>query len=632
MRLAQAATPFEDAGVVVVLAEHCQMASPARDDQVSARLAQAAVKVVEERQFDPTIDDSVATAGISAPDGHLVAVLTTSLHSETESPARTDQQILTLLADLVGTVEADVWLRLSTAGDGEFALAAAVSAINRASTLDGIHDALSRHGLSATGASGVVLGVVDGSELRPVGERAVELLPILTEAAQTLEPETLPDQESMERWSKGPTSFSSFIAVPVLDSIGGSVAAVGFGFDESRSSREIPSEVRRLMAVTGHAIERVLDHQAASDHASVLETVVFPLALPTSPELDLHARYLPPVEHQRVGGDVYDAWRREDGTTALFVADVAGHDLLATRMAAFLRHAVGILTLAGHDSGEVLVRLNDYLQRSVDPRLATACYCLVDTAAGTVVVSNAGHPQPRIRRRTGEVEMVGPSGETLLGYGSTPYSGVTIPFDEGDALVLFTDGLVEQRGMSLEQGDQRLNTELGFVDEDNSNAIADRLLKSVGEDRDDDVVVLVARRATPALLEMSLRASDLDLSDARTAVTSWFEKLSKPSPDLDPLLLVVDEFLANARDALGANAAESTGESFDTISLQCRSYADHLEVSVANCGDAFVPDLVMPDALSPRGRGLPIAAALADVSLDFEDGQVRVTATLPATR
>ncbi len=620
-RLAMALPTIEQAALVQVSGASSEFLPPVTEQEVSKRMIAAAATAVSRRDTSCIIDGGMATATVFAPDGHAVAVLCLVLKSEAGEPDH--DEVKDFAADLIATIEADLWARAAKEDDAEFALAAAVSAANRASTLEGIVEALTRHGGEATGAAAVEFLVIDGADR--TGEQRSDFAsgPLLGRAVELGEPLVFQNRGDIEKVTNqrliiDGVVMSSFMGLPILNDLGVVIAAIGLAFETERPTVELPADVRRLVAVTSHAVRRVLEYEAANDHATVLETVVFPLALPTSDELDLHAKYLPPRDYQRVGGDVYGAWRRPNGTTALFVADVAGHDVLATRTAALLRHGFGMATLAGIAPGEVLARVNDYLQSSFEPRLATCCYCVIDTERSMIEVANAGHPRPRILRRSGEVEAIGPFGETLMGFGTPEHSTTAVAFDEGDGLVLFSDGLIESREQSLDDGALQLTRMLGGLGDSDAKSIADTLLSSVPEERNDDVVVLVAQRPVLDRLELRWSSSELVLAAAREEMRQWLVDVAD-GLDRHDVLLVTDELLANARDA-------DEGED-GSILLDCRSSTTGLTVTVTNRGPSFEPSFAMPDAKAKRGRGLPISAAVADVRVDFAgDGKVSVSA------
>jgi phosphoserine phosphatase RsbU/P len=105
-----------------------------------------------------------------------------------------------------------------------------------------------------------------------------------------------------------------------------------------------------------------------------------------------------------------------------------------------------------HNAGRFLealnLRLRAVLERVEDPFVATAFYLIADTAAKEVSFANAGHPGPlRVCRKAGTVEQVGAErkqrGPALGIFDSAVFPTSRAPFDSGDCVVLFTDGLFE---------------------------------------------------------------------------------------------------------------------------------------------------------------------------------------------
>jgi serine phosphatase RsbU (regulator of sigma subunit) len=218
---------------------------------------------------------------------------------------------------------------------------------------------------------------------------------------------------------------------------------------------------------------------------------------PPVPGLEFAVRYLPAVRAAQVGGDWYDAFGLPDGTTMLVIGDVAGHDVAA---AATMAEARGVLrgiaqTLAGSPAA-VLGALDRALDRLGDQTLITAVVATLSPGADGAVLrwANAGHPPPLLMDRDGVVQVLERSPDPLLGAQALEDRGDhELVLRCGDALLLYTDGLVERRDAPLDAGIAWLAGELPPFTHRPLGELCDALLAGTAAGREDDVAVLAAR-------------------------------------------------------------------------------------------------------------------------------------------
>jgi sigma-B regulation protein RsbU (phosphoserine phosphatase) len=227
------------------------------------------------------------------------------------------------------------------------------------------------------------------------------------------------------------------------------------------------------------------------------ETLIRP-EFPDVEGYEIGARYLAAAHEPEIGGDWYDSFELPDGRILFSVGDVGGHGIRAARLMAKLRHSTRAYALLDPDPIAILTRLDGFLGHfSQQHELATAVVGVLDPASGRVQVGSAGHLPPLHYRRTGAVFVEDAAG-LLLGTGDTPTRRVATELDlsEGDAVILYTDGLIERRNRSLDDG----MAELASAINDAAPASADRLVVAAldaclaGQKADDDVCVLVLRR------------------------------------------------------------------------------------------------------------------------------------------
>jgi GAF domain-containing protein len=226
-----------------------------------------------------------------------------------------------------------------------------------------------------------------------------------------------------------------------------------------------------------------------------LQRSLLPREIARPPGVDVAVRYLPGASGAFIGGDWYQGVPVE-GRLLLAMGDVMGHGMRSAARMGQLRAIVATLAMEGHGPGELLLRLATHCDVLLDLELATLLVALYDPAARTLTVASAGHPPPLLASFGHEPAYVdvepGPPLGTLLGR----YDEVTVDVPAGATLVLYTDGLVENRDEQLSDGLERLAQALREVKLP-PEAVADHLLRRMGREHGgaDDVALLVMAHA-----------------------------------------------------------------------------------------------------------------------------------------
>ncbi|MEA2124632.1 MAG: hypothetical protein QOI80_1414 [Solirubrobacteraceae bacterium] len=203
----------------------------------------------------------------------------------------------------------------------------------------------------------------------------------------------------------------------------------------------------RAALAIGHGQMRIRERVVAE----ALQRSVLPSALPVVPAVGLCARYLPLTSGFGVGGDFYDALALDDGRLAVSIGDVAGKGLRAASTMGRLCHALRAYAIEGGEPADVLDRL-DRLTIEDGEEMATAQHLILDAAAGELVYANAGHPPALRIHASGATEWLGEALSPPLGAGVGDRPQATARLERGDRLLLYTDGLIERRGETLDVG------------------------------------------------------------------------------------------------------------------------------------------------------------------------------------
>lgn len=247
----------------------------------------------------------------------------------------------------------------------------------------------------------------------------------------------------------------------------------------------------------GRGIRRALRQEREHAIAVELQRGLLPKSLPTLRRVTLAARYEAAGPEAAVGGDWYDAFELPRERLGIVLGDVAGRSIPAASAMGRLRSVTTAFALGdegGRSTGEVLTRLSRYAGSSVEETMFTVLYALLDPQRGTLHWSGAGHLPPLLRT-SGRGCRYLKGGGRLVGLQDEDYPTLVEDISQGDVLVLYTDGLVERRGESLDVGLKRLAqaVEAGPVE---PQALLDHLFderQAAGEGLSDDVTALVAR-------------------------------------------------------------------------------------------------------------------------------------------
>ena len=229
------------------------------------------------------------------------------------------------------------------------------------------------------------------------------------------------------------------------------------------------------------------------------------LTPPPEPDhVEVVVRYVPAAEAAQVGGDWYDAFLQPDGATMLVIGDVVGHDTAAAAAMGQVRGLLrGIAFTTGQGPAEVLTRLDAAIEGLQVATNATAVVARLEQTAdererGVTRLrwSNAGHPPPMAVTPAGEVLVLsGVETDLLLGIDpSSPRAESLVTLDREATVLLYTDGLVERRGQSLDEGLERLRDALGQLAGLELDRLCDALLRLLLPAKRDDDVAMVAVR------------------------------------------------------------------------------------------------------------------------------------------
>ncbi|MGX1506573.1 UNVERIFIED_CONTAM: serine phosphatase RsbU (regulator of sigma subunit)/PAS domain-containing protein/anti-sigma regulatory factor (Ser/Thr protein kinase) [Streptomyces graminofaciens] len=357
-------------------------------------------------------------------------------------------------------------------------------------------------------------GLEEAHALQPVGE-LIRFVPAGPVAAAVISGRAVlePDLSASEGWlAQDPErarqvldqGVHSLVVVP-LRARGVLLGAANFWrtdgsppFDE-----EDISVAEELAARAAVCIDNARRYTREHTMAVTLQRSLLPRGLPEQNALEAAFRYLP--AQAGVGGDWFDVIPLSGARVALVVGDVVGHGLHAAATMGRLRTAVHNFSTLDMPPDDLLSHLDELVAHIDDEESAagedgqgitgaTCLYAVYDPVDGRIVAATAGHLGPAVVRPDGSVEFPRLPISPPLGLGAgLPFESAELTLPEGSRLVLYTDGLVEDRTRDLDAGLEALRSALTGPDrtpEATCAAVIDAMLPARPTD---DVALLVAR-------------------------------------------------------------------------------------------------------------------------------------------
>ncbi len=372
--------------------------------------------------------------------------------------------------------------------------------------------------------------------------------------------------------------------------------------------RPFTSEDQTLLTVLagrlGQGLQRV--HQVDQQRETALalqHSILGPAYLPAG----FAVRYQPASHPLQVGGDWYDVIALDDGRIALVVGDCVGHDLSAATVMGQLRSACRALLLENSSPAAALAGLDRFAARLPGAQSTTAFCAILDPDTGELTYSSAGHPPAILVHADGTTELLEGGHSIALGIRpdrERPQAQLTIPAQA--TLLLYTDGLIERRRRSLDDGiDQAAN----LIRDDSAldlDPLADQIMARLSPPGgyQDDVALLLYRH--PAPLEVTIPADPLHLAPARQALRDWLNAAGIDRDQAQDVLVAAGEAVTNS---IEHGYRHSDG---GTITLHATSEVDQLRLTIIDTG-SWKPKQT---GYSHRGKGIQIMQALMeDVSI-----------------
>ncbi|WP_430783881.1 SpoIIE family protein phosphatase [Actinoplanes sp. G11-F43] len=447
----------------------------------------------------------------------------------------------------------------------------ATAALNAVPTTAEVLDVAARHVQAMTAAGRVVLTTPDGRAERDGG------------AAGTAHPAAvlpLPD-----------TSGPPLGELRVWSGPGGPVDTV------------VLTQLARLV---GLRLANARLYETEHRIAATLQHSLLPQSLPRVPGAIVAGRYLPGSSEARVGGDWYDVIAGPDGELFLVIGDVVGKGVQAAAGMGQLRNALRAYLLEGFDCGTALSRLNRLVDTLGRRQFATVLCVGFDPRTRRMRYSSAGHPSPVLipAGQTGTFLYDTALGPPVGALGSVTYPTRETELDAGTRLLLYTDGLIEDRRQAIDDGLSELTADVAKPTEHIDDLLDKLLAKATRRGARRDDVALVAMEVTePREFVLRLPADAGRLIVLRRRLEDFLAAHRVSDDDAFDLVMAVSEAAANAIEH-PVDPAEPV------ITVTASFQPEAVLVAIRDTG-SWRP---ATDA-GFRGRGLALIGALTELSV-----------------
>ena len=513
------------------------------------------------------------------------------------------------------------------------------SALQATDSVAGIMHALLNSPFGSSDAAAVTIGVLDGERhvrFEYAGDLPAELRdryhvvaldsPLVgADVVRTGESMVIPDTFDLPpRYQHAvqdtASSVRACVAHPLRDHSGRVVGVLALLWQTPRDFE--PADLMtltRIAELTSAALDRV--RIMAREHRIAVDFQEHLLDLDRgSTAAVVAAVYQPAGEAMRVGGDWYSVTPLDrGGRLGISVGDVVGHGLAAAIVMSRLRAAVAASALTAGEPAAVLGALDRYAASVAGARCATVAYALVqieqETRCATVTYSCAGHPYPLLVLPGHRAAFL-TSGRRLpvavREYESENYPSdatATVDLPPGSFILLYTDGLIERVGETLDDGLERLKTAAAECADLPLESVCAEVLSRMAPPNGyrDDVVVLALRPSHEAARSFAtvLPAASAQIPVARDRLRHWLKSMDVARGRELDILLATGEAVTNAIEH------GSQSEPRKTVSVEAFVRQQTIAVTVSDTG-RWVGDSSASLRSRRRGRGLTLMGGLAD--------------------
>ncbi|MGK5521095.1 SpoIIE family protein phosphatase [Micromonospora sp. URMC 107] len=303
----------------------------------------------------------------------------------------------------------------------------------------------------------------------------------------------------------------------------------------------------QLARLVGVRLENAQLYEAEHRIATTLQHSLLPRSLPQLPGAVVASRYLPGSADVEVGGDWYDVIALGDDELVLAIGDVVGKGVRAAAAMGQLRNGLRAYVLEGFDPGESLTRLNRLVGTAEGRSFATVFCLWFSPRTGRLRYASAGHPSPLLIRGDDVAFLHDRAlGPPVGAIPDTTYRTVEGALAPGNRLLLYTDGLIEDRQRGIDAALATLRHDAATPGEHVTDLIDAVVERVAGRPLRDDVAVLALEAAELNRFALRLPADPTRLSLLRKRLEDFLVAHRVTETDLFDLTVAVSEAAANA--------------------------------------------------------------------------------------
>ncbi len=390
---------------------------------------------------------------------------------------------------------------------------------------------------------------------------------------------------------------------------------------ELRTPRWVSGEDRLLVTVLiGHlslAMQHVRQFESARETSLTLQRAMLP---PVQPPPGFTVRYEPAVPPLEIGGDWYDVLPIGEHHIGIVVGDCVGRGLPAAAIMGQLRSSARALLINRAEPAVLLDQLDSAASLIPNAYCTTVFLAILDTETGALQYSNAGHmPAVLVGPEPGKTTLLTEAASVPLAVRrNEPRPQATQVLPPGSTLMLFTDGLVERKHESIDDGIARAADVLAETMTSPLDTVADEVLRALAPAAgyDDDVAMVIYRhQQTPLRIESDATADQLVLIRHRLA--EWLHARGVMEDQAADIVLVVNEACTNCVEH--AYRGFAAGAMLLEVSLT----DGEVRTRITDYGSWKTPAPIPGNG----GRGLPLMRVLSD-SMELDTTATGTTADI----